>query len=383
MAEAEQKKSYKTYLPVKHDKLSPYQKHMHGVSQNWVPASDSKDFDVNGSHESWVEICRKMGDSMTKALSVWPSPDAAFGEKTPYKKTVIAPNDENKLDCECLVFEPLEDAKNKLMFIYIHGGGMAWMDGKGVLEWNAATYAMEGHIGANVCFTNSVDECYPRGLNDTISAIKYLSETYKDKVNGICLHGESGGANLLVAAMMKLKQEEPEKDYVDCLYVECPYFYPTDAISTEKFATPEDIKGSVEEFAPEGYHMSKISPRCMFLAYKGPDRDEIEFLQDKFAWPYFAAEEDFKGFPPTFVQSNECDQLRDVGLRFYRQLNAAGVTAYHTTEGGTFHAGEKQSNMYNRMIMRCREAFLKGVLEEKAEAEAKAKAAEAEEKVEA
>jgi len=381
MAEAEQKKSYKSYMPVKFDKLSPYQKHMHGESDNWVPESDAEGFDVNGSHESWVELCRKMGVSMEKAISVWPSPDAVFGENAPFKKTVIEPID-NKLDCECLVFEPLEDAKNKLMFIYVHGGGMAWMSGKGVLEWGAATYAMEGHIGANVCFTNSVDECFPRGLNDTISAIKYLSETYKDKVNGICLHGESGGGNLIVAAMMKMKQEEPEKDYVDCMYVECPYLYPTDAISAEKFATPEDIKGSVEEFASEEGIVSTIVPRSMFLSYKGPDRDDIEFLQDKLAWPYFATEEDFKGFPPTFVQSNECDQLKDIGLRFYRQLSAAGITAYHTTEGGTFHAGEKQSNTYSRMIIRRRETFLKGVLEERAEAEAKAKAAEAK-KVEA
>jgi len=380
MAEAEQKKSHKTYMPVKFEKLSPHMEQMQEWSKSWVPEGVAEGFDKNGSHESWVELCKKMGDSMDKVISVWPSPDATFGENPPYKKTLIAPI-ENKLDCECLVFEPLEDAKNKLMFIYVHGGGMAWLDGKGVLEWGAATYAMEGHIGANVCFTNSVDECYPRGLNDTISAIKYLSETYKDKVNGICLHGESGGGNLIVAAMMKLKQEEPEKDYVDCMYVECPYLFPTGALA-EKFATPEDIKGSVEEFKGEGA-IGDIVERSMFLAYKGPDRDEIEFLQDKLAWPYFATEEDFKGFPPTFVQSNECDMLKNVGLRFYRQLNAAGITAYHTTEAGTFHSGEKNSIVYNKMISRRRETFLKGVLEERAQAEAQAKAAEAEKKEEA
>lgn len=380
MAEAEQKKSYKTYMPLKFEKLSPHMKQMFKWSNTWVPESFAEGFDKNGSHESWVELCKEMGDSMDKVISVWPSPDATFGENAPYKKTIIAPI-ENKLDCECLVFEPLEDAKNKLMFIYVHGGGMAWLDGKGVLEWGAATYAMEGHIGANVCFTNSVDECYPRGLNDTISAIKYLSETYKDKVSGICLHGESGGGNLIVAAMMKMKQEEPEKDYVDCMYVECPFLYPTRGLA-EKFATPEDIKGSIEEFKRED-PIADIIARSMFLAYKGPDRDEIEFLQDKIAWPYFATEEDFKEFPPTFVQSNECDMLKNIGLRFYRQLNAAGITAYHTTEAGTFHSGEKNSVTYNKMIMRRRETFLKGVLEERAQAEAQAKAAEAEKKEEA
>merc|ERR1719325_504792 len=137
------------------------------------------------------------------------------------------------------------------MFIYVHGGGMAFLDGKGALEWTPCNYAIDGHIGATVHFTNSTEECYPRGLNDTISAIKYLVATYKDKVKGICLHGESGGGNLIVAAMLKMKQEEPDKDYVDCMYVECAFLYPIQAISEEIFPTPEDIRGSVFDFAEE------------------------------------------------------------------------------------------------------------------------------------
>merc|ERR1711973_329534 len=207
------------------------------------------------------------------------SPDAMFGENAPYKKTVISPI-EGKLSCKCTVFEPLQESESKqLMFIFVHGGGMAMHDGTGVLEWAPCTYGMEGHIGATVLFTNSVDECYPRGLNAVISAIKYLSATYKDKVKGICLHGESGGANLIIAAMMKMKQEEPEKDYVDCMYVECAYLYPVLGFGEDTFATPEDIKGSVEEFS-EDDAQTKLMSRALFLSYKGPDRDETKFLQD-------------------------------------------------------------------------------------------------------
>merc|ERR1719268_791400 len=128
---------------------------------------------------------------------------------------------------------------------------MAHFDARGVLEWGPCSYAMGGHIGATVNFTNSTEECYPRGLNDTISAIKYLVATYKDKVKGICVHGESGGGNLIVAAMLKMKQEEPDKDYVDLLYAECAYLYPINSISEEIFPTPEDIRGSVFDFAEE------------------------------------------------------------------------------------------------------------------------------------
>merc|ERR1719204_3099332 len=268
-----------------------------------------------------------------------------------------------------MVFEPVKPAEDQLMFIFVHGGGMAMFDGRDTLEWAPATYAMNGHIGATVLFTNSVDECYPRGLNDTISAIKYLVATYKDKVKGICLHGESGGGNLIVAAMLKMKQEEPDKDYVDLLYAECPYLYPVGSITSEKtFATPKDISGAIDEFTEENEtHGTACLQRGLFLTYKGPERDEVEFLQDKFAWPYFATEADLKNFPVTYVQDNECDQLKDIGLRFYRQLLGAGVKAYHATEAGTFHASEQYDMQYSRIIRKRRETLLDAVMTQKAQ----------------
>jgi len=367
MAEAEQKIVTKSYILKKLDKLTPYMKHAHGLQKNWIPEDLVKDFDPNSSHDMWVELCKKVGDSSEKVIKQFPGPDDYFKEKAQhmYKKTLIAPI-EGKLSCDCMVFEPVKPAEDKLMFIYVHGGGMAMFDGRDTLEWAPATYAMNGHIGATVLFTNSVDECYPRGLNDVISAIKYLSATYKDKVKGICVHGESGGANLIVAAMLKMKQEEPEKDYVDCLYVECPYLYPTNGFGEDTFATPEDIKGSLEEFNDDAN--AELVGRALFLCYKGPDRDEREFLQDKFAWPYFATEDDLKNFPTTYVQSNECDVLKDIGLRFYRQLVGAGVKAFHTIEAGTFHASEKQDLMYSKLVTKRRETFLKCILELRAQA---------------
>jgi len=366
MAEAEQKQ-HKSYSPQGFAKLSPQMKIIHDASTDFMPEGWREDFDVNSDHDAWVKFLKEAGGLFEASVNKFPSPDAVYQGAPPYKKTVIAPID-GVLSCECTVFEPIEDAKKKFMFIYVHGGGMAFLDGKGPIEWGPCLYAQDGHIGATVHFTNSPDECYPRGLNDTISAIKYLTATYKDKVQGICLHGESGGANLIVAAMLKMKQEEPDKDYVDCLYVECPYLYPNAAFPEETFATPEDIKGSIEEFAAEKpRHAMTCFTRSLFLVYKGPERDEVEFLQDKFAWPYFATEADLKNFPVTYVQDNECDQLKDIGLRFYRQLVSAGVKAYHTTEAGTYHASEKFDNQYNRLIQKRREMFLDAVMAQKAE----------------
>jgi len=377
MAEADKKMTHKLYLPQGYEKITPYMKQMKDAQSNWMPDSLFADFDPNCSHQGWVDIIKACDASSTKELSVWPSPDQTFGDNAPYKKTSIMPI-ENELSCECTVFEPIEESEEKkLMFLYVHGGGMAIFDGKGVLEWSSANYAMQGHIGVNVCFTNSVDECYPRGLNDVISAIKYFKTKYADKVKGICIHGESGGANLVVAALMKLKQEEPEKDYVDCIFVGCPYLYPFSGPLEEEFPTPADIKSSIEEFKEDNL-ANKIATRAFFLAYKGPEKDELEHLQDKFAWPYFAQEEDFKNFPPTYILSNEADVLNNVGLRFYRQLIGAGVQAYHSTEAGTFHGSEGMDMFYGKMVNARRKTFLNLALQAKEEQEQQAKAAAAE-----
>jgi len=371
MAEVEQKQ-IKSYKPRGYAKLTPFMKESQtGGSFNVIlPAGWQDAFDVNGDHDAWVKLCKEGGKKMEEPMKQWPSPDQSFGDSPPYKKIVIAPI-AGVLTCECTVFEPIEDAKNKFMFIYVHGGGMGIFDGKGVFEWGPCTYALDGHIGATVHFTNSTEECYPRGLNDTISAIKYLANTYKDKVQGICVHGESGGGNLVAAAIMKMKEQEPEKDYVDCLYIECPFLYPVNCLPEETFPTPEDIKPSVVEFADENpTHASACFIQSFFKSYKGPDRDAHEFLQDKFAWPYFATESDLKNFPVTYVQSNECDQLKDIGLRFYRQLISAGVKAYHTVEAGTYHASEKRDPLYFNMQSKRRETLLSAVVAQKVKAEA-------------
>merc|ERR1712198_690779 len=112
-------------------------------------------------------------------------------------------------------------------------------------------------------------------------------------------------------------------------------------------------------------HRDACINRGTFLVYKGPERDEVEFIQDKFAWPYFATEADLKNFPVTYVQDNECDQLRDIGLRLYRQLIAAGVKAYHTIEAGTFHASEKRDMMYSNILSKRRETLLSAVVAQK------------------
>lgn len=58
------------------------------------------------------------------------------------------------------------------------------------------------------------------------------------------------------------------------------------------------------------------------------------------AWPLFASVEDVAGFPPSVIQVDECDPLRDEGVAFYRLLLEAGATVRCVELLGMTHAGE-------------------------------------------
>jgi acetyl esterase/lipase len=50
--------------------------------------------------------------------------------------------------------------------------------------------------------------------------------------------------------------------------------------------------------------------------------------------------EDVTGLPPTVINVNECDPLRDEGIAFYRLLLQAGVPARCRQQMGTAHASD-------------------------------------------
>src|SRR6266700_7693283 len=58
------------------------------------------------------------------------------------------------------------------------------------------------------------------------------------------------------------------------------------------------------------------------------------------AWPSFATADDVEGLPPTVINVNECDPLRDEGINFYRLLLRAGVPARCRQMMGTMNGTE-------------------------------------------
>jgi acetyl esterase len=217
---------------------------------------------------------------------------------------------------------------------YIHGGGMQTMSCfNGMYSSWGRIIAAQGVAVAMVDFRNCLRassapevEPFPAGLNDCVSGLKWLhahAAALNIDPNRIVVAGESGGGNLAIATILKLRQESA-LGLIKGLYALCPYIsgqwplpqYPS---STENNGILLELHSNAGAMA---YGIEA-------LAAKNP-----------LAWPAFATDEDVKGLPPTVILVNECDPLRDEGIEFYRLLLRNGVQARCRQSMGTIHGSE-------------------------------------------
>jgi len=202
--------------------------------------------------------------------------------------------------------------------------------------WMTAFGRLIAHIGVavvqvdfrNSLYPSSVPEVapFPAGLNDCVSGLRYIAshgaELGIDPAQ-IIVAGESGGGNLSLATALKLGRDG-DLGLLRGIYVMCP------CIAGEWPGGP-----GTSADRNDGIMMTKPS-NYMAMAYG------IEQLHacNPLAWPGFASENDVRGFPPTIINVNECDCLRDDGVAFYRLLLRAGVPARCKELMGTVHATE-------------------------------------------
>jgi acetyl esterase len=217
---------------------------------------------------------------------------------------------------------------------YIHGGGMATMSCfDGMYRGWGKHIAANGVVVVMVDFRNCVVASsspevapFPAGLNDCVSGLRWVVNHAADlgiDPERIVVAGESGGGNLTLATGLKLKRDE-SLGLIKGLYALCPYI-------AGQWPAP-GCPSSVEN---EGILLHLHNNR-------GAMSYGIEAFNERnpLAWPSFATEDDVAGFPPTVINVNECDPLRDEGINFYRLLLAAGVSARCRQMMGTMHGTE-------------------------------------------
>ena len=204
---------------------------------------------------------------------------------------------------------------------YIHGGGMASgsIDDPLYRAW-AKVIAAKGVAVVMVEFRNSVTANtyaevapFPAGLNDCLSGLRWTAmhaTSLGIDPARIVVAGESGGGNLALAVGLSLKRSD-ELAMVKGFYALCPYLvgkYPD-----PRYPSTTENNGILIE----GHNNRGV------VGYGIEAYEE----KDPLAWPDFATTGDVIGFPPTVINVNECDPLRDEGVAFYRLLLQSGVAA--------------------------------------------------------
>jgi acetyl esterase len=217
---------------------------------------------------------------------------------------------------------------------YIHGGGMASMSCfDGMYRGWGKHIAANGVVVVMVDFRNCVSPSsasevapFPAGLHDCVSGLRWVAAHAAElgiDANRLVVAGESGGGNLTLATGLQLKRAG-DLNLIKGLYALCPYI-------AGQWPAP-DCPSSVEN---EGILLHLHNNR-------GAMGYGIEAFNERnpLAWPSFATVEDVNGFPPTVINVNECDPLRDEGVNFYRLLLKAGVPARCRQMMGTMHGTE-------------------------------------------
>jgi acetyl esterase/lipase len=218
---------------------------------------------------------------------------------------------------------------------YIHGGGMALMScyDQNYRAWGRMI-AHQGVVVVMVDFRNSllpssVPEVapYPAGLNDCVSGLRWLrgnTDALNVDPDRIILAGESGGANLSLATLLKAKQDG-ELAGIKGLNLMCTYV--RGEWAAEPGSSADENSGIIMELRQSNWGSMGYG----IEAYRA---------KDMLAWPGFATEADLAGLPPVVINVNECDPLRDDGVGLFRKLQRAGVPARCKQLMGTTHGTE-------------------------------------------
>tara|TARA_A100001015_G_scaffold299037_1_gene382580 strand:- start:5516 stop:6649 length:1134 start_codon:yes stop_codon:yes gene_type:complete len=240
----------------------------------------------------------------------------------------IKGEDDNEI--KLYITRPAEISGNLPGILHIHGGGMAIMtaDDPNYIYWRHKL-ASTALIVIGVEFRNTAgvlgEHPFPAGLNDCVSALKWVYENKKKLgISKIIVSGESGGGNLSIATGLKAK-EDGIINYIDGVYAQCPY------ISNLYNKGENELKSLIENNA---YFL-----RTDDLGLTASLYDGIE-SKNPIAWPYHADKKLLEGLPPHSITVNELDPLRDEGLVFFEKLKEAGVSAEAKIIKGTVHAAE-------------------------------------------
>lgn len=202
--------------------------------------------------------------------------------------------------------------------IYLHGGG--WV----ICSLDTHDGVCRRLANASGCRVVSVDYVmapehpFPAPLDDCVAAVRAIARDaarFGIDPTRMAIAGDSAGANLALATLLRLRDEGGPKLLAGGLI----YGVYDDDHTTESHVT----------YGGGDYLLSTANMTWFWDAYCPKDQRE-----NGFAAPFHA--EDLSGLPPLYLSAAELDPLKDDTLRILPRLEAAGVeTEYHLWPGMT------------------------------------------------
>ncbi|MGY1807685.1 alpha/beta hydrolase fold domain-containing protein [Blastococcus sp. SYSU D00669] len=220
--------------------------------------------------------------------------------------------------------------------VYIHGGGMTILEAHNAVHrrWSedlAATGMVVVTVGFRNAWTAEGLNPFPAGLDDCSTALDWI-HAHREQlgITKLVLQGESGGANLVLATVLKAKREG-RLDRIDGVYAMVPYI--SGGYGWDRDRKLRELPSLVEN---DGHYIN-CQMMDMLVAVYDPTGENAE---NPLAWPYFATEADVEGLPPHVITVNELDPLRDEGIAYFRLLQRAGVPVVGRVNLGLTHAAD-------------------------------------------
>jgi acetyl esterase len=235
-----------------------------------------------------------------------------------HTEQIVSQPDGNTINLQ--VIRPETDETVACVY-YIHGGGMMTLSCyDGMYRAWGKVIAANGVAVVMVDFRNALSPSsapevapFPAGLNDCLSGLHWVVATRHGAQHRPGAHrggrrerGRQPDPGHRAQAQAGRRSRPGQGLYALCPYIAGRWPLPENPSSTENNGILLDL------------HNNRGA-----MAY-GIEQLEAE---NPLAWPSFATVEDVTGFPPTVINVNECDPLRDEGINFYRKLLEAGVAA--------------------------------------------------------
>jgi acetyl esterase len=200
--------------------------------------------------------------------------------------------------------------------VWLHGGGFSAGD-LDMPESDVVARELVRRTGVSVVSVGYRLAAFPAGLDDVVAVVCSFEAP-------VVLGGTSAGANLALAAALRLRESSPASRRLAGLVLAYPYLH---------VAHPPAPPGLAERMAtlPESSRFGEEKMRAMAAFYLGPLADR----PPPRAYP--GTDADYAGLPRTLVIGAEYDDLLSSACAAVDGMRAAAVEVEEHLEPGVLH----------------------------------------------